>query len=240
MSELYCPQCQKEMFAVPHNEGLWTCSSCRKIWIEQFESDFNLKNFKKLKYECPSCESALSNAQDEKGIEKFIFCEECLGLQLSSKQTYIFHNDELTKLVQSNFKQKQKKSKPKANAKRKSDPSAKEIDPEQSAFQNSGIVMKVYLMYLILLGLASTVVTVMPENFVPDLLGMRIQFNFVKVPYLEDFPMAITGLLVIFPTFILTLKEMRVVKLISYFYFIILHMYLLWAFYPLLSQYIKL
>lgn len=239
MSELYCPQCQKGMFEVPQHEGLWTCSSCRKVWIEQFESDFSLKNFKKLKYSCPNCESALSSAKDEKDKESFIFCENCLGLQLNFKQTYIFHDDKLVKHVKNNFKQKPKAKKPSSKSKRKTDIVENEIDPEQSAFANSGPVMKFYLLYLIILGLACTIITLMPENFVPDLIGKRIILNFVKVPYLEDYPMAITGLLVIFPTFILTLKEMRVVKIISYIYFIILHMYILWSLFPLISQFIK-
>lgn len=238
MRELYCPQSQKEMFEVPGNEGMWTCSSTRKVWIENFESDFNLKDFKKLKYECPTCGSTLSSAKDEKNVEKFIFCENCLGIQLNFKQTYILQDDNLVDLIKQNFKLKQKKKKPKGNQKRKDDEGEVEINNEESAFANSGIIMKAYLLYLILLGMVATGITLMPENFVPDLIGKSITLNFMKVPYLEDFPLAITALLVIFPTFILTLKAMRIVKLISYFYFIVIHMYLLWSFYPLISTFI--
>lgn len=244
MRVLYCPQSQNEMFEVPGYEGLWTSSSTRKIWIENFESDFSLKGFKKLKFQCPTCESSLSSAKDERNVEKFITCEECLGIQLDIKQIHILQDKELEKAIQKNLKKKPKKKKPKANPKKRETDEQEDKDDEsnseESAFAQSSAVMKFYLLYLIILGLTATVITLMPENFVPDLLGKRIVLNFVKVPFLEDFPIAITGILVIFPTFFLTLKEMKIVKFLSYIYFIILHLYLLWSLYPLIGQYIKL
>lgn len=230
-NKLPCPSCNREMFELSKFEGLWSCQKCRKIWIEQFESDFKFSKPKKLKFECPGCENNLYKAKDETGKEAFVFCQECGGIQLTHKQTFLFKNEILSEEVKKSFQKKSAKKKANKKEKEKVDKKVKEV--VEKVDKNEGrenIFVKLLMYYGYTITFITTVFAVTPSTVWFSVLGNDRLLNFTELPYLISFPLMITIMLLIIPGILISLKQIKAARVGLFLYFIIMHFYLAWGF----------
>jgi Zn-finger nucleic acid-binding protein len=218
---LDCPTCQRAMSPLTSYEGIWSCPKCRKVWIEQFESDFKLTKPKKIKHSCPGCESQLFKAQDEKGKESFIFCSDCGGIQLSHKQTFLFNDEMLSEEIKKSFQKKRsQKQKP------------KEVKVQKAASSKESALKKIIFGYGYTVAFLTTLLAVLPQGIWFRFLGTDSLLQFTQIPYLDSFPLMITIILILVPAVLISLKEIAAAKAGLFVYFILMHLYLAWGLMP--------
>jgi hypothetical protein len=226
---LPCPTCNREMSELSKFEGLWSCPKCRKVWIEQFESDFKFDKPKKTKFECPGCESNLFKAKDEKGKETFIFCQDCGGIQLTHKQTFLFNDEQLSEEVKKSFQKKAAKKKSNKKVKEKV---SKVVEKEKKSGGKENIFIKLIFTYGYVVTFFVTLLAVLPAGIWFGVFGTDRLLQFSQIPYLESFPLVITFMLIIIPGALISLKQVKAAKIGLFFYFICMHAYLVWGLSP--------
>lgn len=228
---LPCPSCSREMSELSKFEGLWSCPKCRKVWIEQFESDFKFSKPKKTKFECPGCENNLFKAKDEKGKETFVFCQECGGIQITHKQTFLFNNEIISEEVKKSFQKKAAKQKVNKKVKEKVDKKVKEIvEKEEKSEGRENIFIKLLMYYGYTVTFITTVFAVTPATVWFGILGNDSLLKFTEIPYLDKFPLMITIMLLIVPGTLISLKQIKAARVGLFLYFILMHLYFVWGF----------
>jgi len=233
IEELECPTCNQSMNELTQYEGLWSCAKCRKIWIEQFESDFKLTKPKKIKNTCPGCESSLNKAKDDQGKESFIFCSDCGGIQLTYKQTFMFQDERLSEEIKLSF---QKKSKTMNKQKsEKVNKKVKEKTKANSEKKKPNIIIRLLENYGYSITFITTLFAVLPGGIWLSLIGSASFTQFTQIPYLDSFPLVTIILLLLVPGTLISLKEIKPAKIGLWLYFIFIHFYLVWGFSPLIQ-----